>query len=127
MTQAKLESSKFTTFIATLRLTSSDNDGEALAAIRAANRLLAQFGGDWDALLRGRVTLIADPFTSVPEVAQTTANRPAPPPPQHFRPAPPRPKTPTRPYSPPPPTPQQRAKQWRKPRGRKPNLNDLQF
>ncbi len=38
-----------------LRMTASQHDGEALSAMRAANRLLASAGMDWEALLTGRV------------------------------------------------------------------------
>lgn len=68
-----------------LKMTSSTHDHEALSAIRMANQQLAKFGGDWERLLRGKVTVIGDPFVGV-EAPQTPApaTRPAPP-------APPRP------------------------------------
>lgn len=66
-----------------LKLTTSSNDGEALMASRKANEVLAKFGGDWEALLRGKVTVIADPFAAA-----------APPPPKHA-PPPAAPKAPT--------------------------------
>jgi hypothetical protein len=71
-----------------LKMTTSSNDAEALAFLRKANLELAKFGGDWESLLRGKVTVIGDPFegVSAPSVAS--------PPHSHYR------------YSPPPPKPQ---------------------
>lgn len=49
-----------------LQMTTSDNDSEALVAIRKANSLVRNhFGGDWDSLLRAKVKIIADPFFNV--------------------------------------------------------------
>lgn len=48
-----------------LKMTTSSHDGEALVACRKANEILKKFGGDWDALLRGKVTIIEDPFVNV--------------------------------------------------------------
>lgn len=56
-----------------LKLTTSSNDGEALLASRKANEVLGKFGGDWEALLRGKVTVIADPFAAA---ATPVASRP---------------------------------------------------
>jgi hypothetical protein len=68
-----------------IRLSESSNDAEALAALRAANALLKRAGWDWEKLLRGKVTVVADPFSNIP----------APPPP-------PQPQQQTRqPYNPP--------------------------
>lgn len=76
-----------------MRLTTSDNDSEALLAIRKANEQLLKFGGDWERLLLGKVTVIGDPFLgsvipTPPSTAQpsytprpTAPQRPAPPPP----------------------------------------------
>jgi len=81
-----------------LKMTASDNDGEALSAMRKANALLTAAGWDWDRLMSGKIVVIEDPFASigVPESAQATMNstpwasvspnkppppRPAPPPP----------------------------------------------
>ena len=70
-----------------LKMTTSNTDAEALSAMRKANQQLAKFGGDWEALLRGKVTVIGDPFLDMPSPPKTEANmaRPAPPP----RPTPP--------------------------------------
>lgn len=48
-----------------LKMTTSAVDGEALTAMRKANDQLKKCGGDWELLLRGKVTLVADPFMSV--------------------------------------------------------------
>lgn len=95
-----------------MKLTASSNDSEALSAIRKANEQLLKFGGDWEKLLLGKVTIIADPFTSFaappkesfsrqPDAASVSnrpTRRPAPP-------SPPHPWTQSTSYSPPiPPT-----------------------
>jgi hypothetical protein len=49
-----------------LKLTSSSNDGEAIVAMRKANQQVEKVGGDWETLLRGKVTIIADPFAGGP-------------------------------------------------------------
>lgn len=71
-----------------LKLTTSSNDGEALLASRKANEVLGKFGGDWEALLRGKVTVIADPFAAA---ATPVASRP-----MHNAPVAPRPQQPPR-------------------------------
>jgi cell division septation protein DedD len=83
-----------------LKLSASPNDSEALAAVRKANDVLARSFGDWDSLLRGKVTIIEDPFNSIKAPPRRDTPREAPSPPQ--RPAPPQPK----PAPPPPPKPQ---------------------
>jgi hypothetical protein len=87
-----------TLLIKLLKMTTSSHDAEALVACRKANAELQKFGGDWDTLLRGKVTVIGDPFENLrkPDPGRTEAPRSAPPPP----PPPPRPSTP-----PPPPQP----------------------
>lgn len=45
-----------------LKMTSSDNDAEALVAIRKATALLHSAGWDWDRLLAGKITVVGDPF-----------------------------------------------------------------
>lgn len=49
-----------------LKMTTSSNDAEALLFVRKANDKLKEIGWDWDRLLRGKITIIADPFDSVP-------------------------------------------------------------
>jgi hypothetical protein len=74
-----------TLLIKLLKMTTSSHDAEALVACRKANAELQKFGGDWDTLLRGKVTVIGDPFENLrkPDPGRTEA----PPPPQP-RPAP---------------------------------------
>jgi len=68
-----------------MQLTKSSMDGEALSAIRMANRELDKFGGDWETLLRGKVTVIGDPFaglaTPPPQRNAPPVRKPTPPPP----------------------------------------------
>ena len=84
-----------------LKMTTSSNDGEALAAMRKANALLLTAGWDWDKLIAGKIKVIEDPFKSVmdPFAYRDTAprTRPSPPPP---------PRSPSPPPPPPPPRPQ---------------------
>ena len=99
-----------TMLIKLLKMTTSSHDNEALVAVRKANAELAKFGGDWDSLLRGKVTVIGDPFAdlaqpddrsrrgfgaprapSPPQQAYSpppAATPSAPPPRQHFTPRP---------------------------------------
>jgi hypothetical protein len=100
-----------------LKMTTSSNDGEVVVAARKANEQLAKFGSDWESLLRGKVTIIEDPFKSVdiptkaqPRPAPPMAQRPPPPPPSptptyqpRGRPRPINPSPP--PFSPPKPPP----------------------
>jgi hypothetical protein len=92
-----------------MKLTSSSNDSEALLAVRKANEQLVKFGGDWEKLLLGKVTVIGDPFESVaPPKQQPRYTNAAPPPPTPRTPppstaqwsnsnSPPRPAQPRRP------------------------------
>jgi hypothetical protein len=48
-----------------LKLTASPHDAEALAAARKANAILTLAEWQWESLLRGKVTIIGDPFGSV--------------------------------------------------------------
>lgn len=82
-----------------MKMTTSTHDGEALNALRMANKALSKFGGDWETLLRGKVTVItSDPFSSIPETPAAKAPPPKPPPPPVYTP-------PTRPYNPRPASP----------------------
>lgn len=57
---------RFVMLVKLLQLTTSDSDGEALAAMRKANAIVRQhFGGDWESLLKAQVKIIADPFFNV--------------------------------------------------------------
>lgn len=59
-----------------LNMTTVSEDNMCLVAIRKANRELQKFkkpdgsGGTWEDLLRGRVTVVADPFASIPKPPQ---------------------------------------------------------
>lgn len=101
-----------------LKLTTSSNDGESLSAMRKANQQIEKVGGDWETLLRGKVTIIADPFAGsgapIPDPSARAGNGWQPPrrqAPQHAykppqpRPAAPRPAAPPRPAPPPSPPP----------------------
>jgi hypothetical protein len=63
-----------------LGMTTSTNDPEALSALRKANALLRSAGWDWEKLVRGRITVIADPFTSLATPTPKESNGRAPPP-----------------------------------------------
>jgi len=73
-----------------LKMTTSDNDGEALTALRKANALLRSAGWDWDKLIHAKIRIAADPFAGLghPPSGSGRAGtmgvptqRPAPPPP----------------------------------------------
>lgn len=86
-----------------MKLTTSTNDAEALAALRKANEQLAKFGGDWERTLRGKITVIGDPFegASAPTPPAHYANGNATPTPtQAYR----APSMPQQPYRAPSPT-----------------------
>ena len=57
---------KLDTLIKVLLMTTSDNNSESLAAIRRANVMLRNANTDWEKLLRGKVTVVADPFADIP-------------------------------------------------------------
>jgi len=77
---------KLERLIKLLKLTTSTNDAEALLASRKANEALVPLGGDWEALLHGKVTVIADPFDNLDMPPEN--GRRAPPPHPGSRPAP---------------------------------------
>lgn len=82
-----------------LKMTTSTADGEALAALRAANKTLLRLGWDWEKLLHGKVTIVADPFDHInvppPSASRsytpTTSPTPPPQPPPWSTPSPPPP------------------------------------
>lgn len=90
------------TLIKCMKMTTHENDNQALVALRAANKQLAKFGGDWESLLRGKVKIIGDPFASfnMPNVDRPSPRPAAPPPRPAARPTP---QPPPRPAAPPPP------------------------
>lgn len=48
-----------------LNMTTSDNEGVTLVAIRKANELLTSAGWSWEKLLTAKITVVADPFASL--------------------------------------------------------------
>lgn len=48
-----------------LNMTTSDNDGTALAAIRQANAFLAKQGWDWDKLINAKIRVVENPFAKI--------------------------------------------------------------
>ena len=92
-----------------MNMTTSDNDGEALTALRKANGLLRTAGWDWTKLIEGKIKIMPDPFAGlgVPAAPIRANDRPAG-------------STPPRStYSPPPPPPTRKPQTW--PLGIKPN------
>lgn len=55
-----------------LNMTTSDNDGQALVAIRKANALLSAAGWSWDKLLAGKIKIVESPFKNVPNPGKPT-------------------------------------------------------
>lgn len=60
-----------------LNMTTSDNDGQALVAIRKANELLAAAGWSWDKLLAGKIKIIESPFKDMPNPSRPARVEPA--------------------------------------------------
>lgn len=58
------ENADLSLLIKMLGMTDSDSDGQALVAIRKANAQVRKLGTTWEDLLRGKVTVIADPFNA---------------------------------------------------------------
>ncbi len=48
-----------------MKLTASTNDGEALTALRKATDLLTSGGWDWERLIKGKIVIVEDPFTTI--------------------------------------------------------------
>lgn len=91
-----------------MKMTTADNDGTALVAIRKANQVVAKAGGDWESILRSKVkvTILADPFANIqmptaPATTRPTMSTPKSPPTPNWRPTPQPPPRQT-PYTPPP-------------------------
>jgi hypothetical protein len=76
---------KLDTLIKVLLMTTSDNNSEALAAMRRANHLLKIANVDWEKLLKSKVTVVADPFADIapPTTTNSYARPTVPPRPQH--------------------------------------------
>jgi hypothetical protein len=80
-------------------MTTSDNDGQALVALRKANKLLADNGWSWEKLIQGKVKVVENPFANAANpfgdrdrVVQRQGPIPTPRPDPVFRPAPAAPK-----------------------------------
>lgn len=73
MTQEQPQSKELTILIKLLKMTTSTHDHEAISAMRLANAQLLKLNTDWDDLLNGKVTLVADPFTAIPDVQAADA------------------------------------------------------
>lgn len=63
-TPPDLDNAPLELLIKVMKMTSAE-DNIALVAIRKANAHLAKMGTDWEAVLRGKVKIIADPFASI--------------------------------------------------------------
>jgi hypothetical protein len=105
-----------------LRMTESDNDGEALTALRKANRFMKDAGWDWEKLVNSKIKIIEDPFKNLgtppggTKMGAPGFARPSQPT------AAPRPQAPPRPTpTPPPPPPQPAARKASWPLGIDPN------
>jgi hypothetical protein len=104
MTQQRPESKELTILIKLLKMTTSTHDHEALSAIRLANTQLLKLGTDWEDLLYAKVTLVADPFTGIPDVSNSAPRSgAAPSQPYNHRSPPPQPQKPATPKPPPAP------------------------
>lgn len=80
MTAARAAELNVELLIKLLAMTGSSHDSEALSAMRLANAQLAKAGVAWSELLRGKVTVIVDPFGDLPQPRPATAQKaPAPP------------------------------------------------
>ena len=81
-----------------LRMTTSDNDGEALTALRKANALLRSAGWDWEKLINAKIRVVANPFSGglrePPRSTPVNGSGSPPPPPQWTKSAPPPPPPP---------------------------------
>ena len=86
-----------------LKMTTSDNDGECLTAIRKVNTLLTTNGWDWDKFVAGKIKIVENPFVGLGTPPRPSVTRPVGPA------TPPNPHT-TRPFSPPPMAPLQGQK-----------------
>src|SRR5262245_131375 len=66
-------------------MTGSSHDPEAISALRMATELMRKWGWTWEAVLRGKIKIMPDPFASIPMPYSHSAPRPmapaAPPPP----------------------------------------------
>lgn len=91
MTNGNGKSTDLDMLIKLMGMTGSSSDNEALNAVRLANKWLGSKGHSWEDLLRGKVTVEADPFAAAPSVAVNVhsaqpryAAHAPPPPPRQF-------------------------------------------
>src|SRR3972149_3706840 len=70
---------KLPLLIKLMGMTGSSNDTEALTAVRKASDLLRSAGWTWEKLLLGKITIVEDPFTRIPEPDAASRNQHAPP------------------------------------------------
>lgn len=61
-----------------LKMTTSDNDGQALVAIRKANALLDAAGWTWDKLIEGKIKIVESPFKNMPTPSKPVRAEPPP-------------------------------------------------
>lgn len=73
------------TIIKLMGMTGSIHDAEALSALRMATARLKKWGWTWDAILRGKIKIMPNPFANIPNPLTTqsgaTYMRPTPTPP----------------------------------------------
>lgn len=73
------------TIIKLMGMTGSSHDAEALSALRMATARLKKWGWTWEAMLRGKVKVMPNPFAGIPTVVAgqsgATYMRPTPTPP----------------------------------------------
>jgi len=99
----KFDIPKLDLLIKLMGLTGSVHDGEALSALRKANATLAAIGKTWEDLLRARITIVADPFTSIPQATSSRFTESTPTTSTSRAYAPPKPPPPPPPWKAPPP------------------------
>lgn len=75
-------------FIKILKMLTAENDNQVVVAARKANEMLKRNSLDWETFAKGKITIVNDPFASIPTPPSPKA---APPPPP--KPAPPPPPT----------------------------------
>ena len=63
-----MDNKRFETFIKLMKMTTSNQDNEALVALRKANAIMMESNLDWEQLLKSKVTVKSD-------VPQTAANQ----------------------------------------------------
>src|SRR5262245_19018431 len=64
--------------IKVMGLTGSNQDGEALSALRKATAMLKEWGWTWETILRGKIKIMPDPFANIPMPSTQSTSRHAP-------------------------------------------------